>query len=64
MADEMIQVPCTKPRGHKGRMHSNPMVKRRWEDGINKAAHWEIIDDGYMSEGEWLAYGWAMRGLL
>lgn len=57
-ADDM----CTKPRGHKSRFHQGKIPgkrhpTKRWTGGINTVAAWEYVDDGYMSEGEWSAYG-------
>lgn len=56
-ADNLARVPCAKPRGHKGRRHSNPLLSRKWEGGINTTPVWEFIDDGYMTEADWMTWG-------
>ncbi len=57
ITEGLAPLPCVKPRPHKSRFHSNPLVEKRWEGGINTTAHWEYIDDGYMSEGDWQSWG-------
>lgn len=53
---ELAAFHCKKPRAHKSNWHISDGAKRRWQGGINTVAKWEPpADDGYRSEGEYLA---------